>query len=32
METKGRSLETIEHDLEASRTSDLPEPKSEKNR
>jgi MFS transporter, putative metabolite:H+ symporter len=32
METKGRSLETIEHDLEASRTSDLAESKSDKNR
>src|SRR5260221_4222433 len=32
METKGRSLETIEHDLEASRTSDLAETKSEEKR
>jgi putative MFS transporter len=32
METKGRSLETIEHDLEASRTSDLAEAKSEEKR
>jgi len=32
METKGRSLETIEHDLEASRTSDLAESKSEEKR
>jgi putative MFS transporter len=32
METKGRSLETIEHDLEASRTSDHAETKSDKTR
>jgi hypothetical protein len=32
METKGLSLETIERDLEASRTTELAEAKSEDNR